>query len=422
MDTRREKFVREEKLTSRQGQTVWLQTIKRPLIGPDGTARHVLGVSMDITERKLAADRIREQAMLLDLTPDAIFVLDLERKIQFWNEEAANLYGWTAGEAVGRRYEEVFAPASVAHLEVAEQTVLEKGEWSGEFNRVSRTGREMMISGRWKLLRDETGKPRSVLIINSDVTGKKRLEAELLRAQRMEGIGTLAAGMAHDLNNILAPIGMSAESLRWDLAPAMREAAINRIEMSVKRGAGIIQQVLTFSRGIYGQRLAINPAELLAEVMDLVKQTFPENIALAIEAEPGVWAMTGDRAQLRQVLLNLANNSREAMPNGGQLRMRAGNVLAADLPASRPPSASPGPHVQLCVEDTGCGIPAANLEKVFDPFFTTKELGKGSGLGLGLATVLGIVKSHEGFVTVESEPNKGATFKVFLPATVTPEA
>jgi PAS domain S-box-containing protein len=377
-----------------------------------------LSVANDITERKASEDRIREQAVLLDLAHDAILVHDLEGRIQFWNKGAASLYGWSAAEAVGQTMFQIFPLDRNSAAHHAESAMLEKGAWSGQLTRHNRAGQEVVVDSRWTLLRDARGQARSVLVINTDVTEKMKLEAQFLRSQRLEGIGTLATGMAHDLNNILAPILMSADTLRWELDSDEREQAISRIEKSVKRGADIIQQVLTFGRGVSGERVAVDPGALIEEVAKIAGQTFPKDIGVARELAPGLRPIIGDKTQLHQLLLNLAINARDAMPGGGQLTLRARNfTVDAQFAALHAPLQA-GSGVMLQVVDTGEGIPEANLQKIFDPFFTTKEIGKGTGLGL--STVLGIVKSHHGVVTVESQVGQGTVFSVILPASPLP--
>jgi PAS domain S-box-containing protein len=376
-----------------------------------------LALANDVTERKKAEDRIREQAALLDLASDAILVQDLSGKIRFWNKGAERLYGWSAAQAIGNQKAALFPKQDAPALAADRQVLLARGEWTGELRRHTKAGREVIVSSRWTLLRDERGQPCSVLIIDTDITENKKLESQFLRAQRIEGIGTLATGMAHDLNNILAPILMSAGYLRWDIPPEEREKAIGRIEQSVKRGADIIQQVLTFGRGIEGERAAINPADLLAEVAEIAGQTFPKTINLAVDSPPGLLPLMGDRTQIHQALLNLCVNARDAMPKGGRLTLRASSTTVIEPMPALPSPAPPGPYIVFEVTDTGCGIDPADRERIFDPFFTTKEVGKGTGLGL--STTLGIVQSHHGVVTVESEPNRGTTFKIFLP--VSPE-
>ncbi len=375
-----------------------------------------LALAEDITERQMAEDRVREQAALLDLASDAILVQDFSGKIRFWNKGAERLYGWSAARAMGNQKAALFPKQDKPALAAAEKELLAHGEWTGELHKHTQSGQEVTVSSRWTLLRDEGGEPRSILIIDTDITEKKKLETQFLRAQRIEGIGTLATGMAHDLNNILAPILMSAGYLRWDIAPEEREKAIERIEVSVKRGAEIIQQVLTFGRGINGERVAVKPTDVVGEIAEIIRQTFPKNITLTVDLQPDGWPLMGDRTQIHQVLLNLCVNARDAMAKGGELILRVRPAILTEPMPALPTPAPPGPYVVFEVSDTGCGINAADRERIFDPFFTTKEVGKGTGLGL--STALGIVQSHSGVVVVESEPNCGTTFKVYLPASL----
>jgi two-component system cell cycle sensor histidine kinase/response regulator CckA len=396
----------------KDGSIIFAEIVSR-LITIDGRELK-LAVADDITERKLAEDRIRDQAELLDLASDAIVVRDVEGYIQFWNKGAERLYGWTVAEAMGAKMSKLFSQDDLRTLQAAEQEMSAKGEWSGELRKRTQTGQEIFVSSRWTLVRDDEGRPRSILMINTDVTEKKKLETQFLRAQRMEGIGTLATGMAHDLNNILAPILMSAGTLRWDMSAKDKELAISRIETSVKRGAAIIQQVLTFGRGINGDRTPVQPAEIVEEVCKIVGQTFPKDITIQAELAKGLWPVMGDRTQIHQVLLNLCVNARDAMPKGGRLGIVGRNIHLTQPKAALPGPAAPGAYVRLQISDTGCGIPPGDRERIFDPFFTTKEVGKGTGLGL--STVLGIVKSHRGVVTVSSEMGEGTTFEILLPA------
>ncbi len=396
----------------KDGSIIDVEVICRTITFDGHDAKLVL--ASDVTQRKLAEDRVHQQAMLLDLAHDAIYVRDLEGNIQFWNKGAEGLYGWTAGEAVGNTTAKLFSRADLTAYEVAEKALMEKGEWSGELHDHTKAGQEVVADSRWTLLRNESGAPRSVLVINTDVTEKKKLETQFLRSQRMEGIGTLATGMAHDLNNILAPILMSAGTLRWELSAEDRDLAITRIEMSVKRGAEIIQQVLTFGRGVTGERVSVNPLAMMQEMTQIIGQTFPKDIAIVLDTKDDVWPIMGDKTQIHQVLLNLCINARDAMLKGGKMTLTAHNIVVDEhYPVLHAP-ARPGSYVLLAVSDTGCGIPKANLERIFDPFFTTKEFGKGTGLGL--STVLGIVKSHQGLVAVDSELNQGTTFKILFTA------
>jgi len=243
----------------------------------------------------------------------------------------------------------------------------------------------------------------------------KEAEARLLRAQRLESIGALASGIAHDLNNILAPIMMSAPMLRWGLKPEEMEKTVVSIETSAQRGADLVKQLLLFGRGVEGNRTVLQPKHLTRDIARMVRETFPKAITFESRTVADLWTLTGDATQIHQVLLNLCVNARDAMPAGGKLSLSAENIQLDAHYASMIAEARPGPHVLFRVTDTGEGIPPAIIEKIFDPFFTTKEQGKGTGLGL--STVLGIVKSHGGCLDVRSEVGKGTTFSVYFPAT-----
>lgn len=247
-----------------------------------------------------------------------------------------------------------------------------------------------------------------------DITQRRKLEQQFLRAQRMESIGTLASGLAHDLNNILAPIMMSVDLLRMGMPEEKRTRLYDAIESSAARGTKIIRQVLTFGRGLEGEKQPVETGKLIHEIEKIIQSTFPKDITIEMKVEPDLHTVIGDATQLHQVLLNLCVNARDAMPDGGWLRLGASNIEIDASFASMQAECTPGPHVLLEVSDTGTGIPPDILEHIFDPFFTTKEVGKGTGLGL--STVHGIVKGHGGFIKVQSMPSKGTTFQIYLPS------
>ena len=363
-------------------------------------------------ERSRVEQRLKEQAALLDIAQDAILVKDLEDRIIYWNKGAERTYGWTALEAVGRK-------AATIHKDHAKfcesmDAILKHGEWTGEMTQQTKDGRDLVVQVRMTLVRDHNENPKAILAINTDVTDKKRLEEQILRGQRLESIGTLAGGIAHDLNNVLAPILMSVQMLRQIVNTPEGQAMLDTLQTSSQRGADLIKQVLSFARGVEGKRGPINVSHLTRDLEKVVHDTFPKNIQLQIEAPKELWTIEGDPTHIHQVLMNLCVNARDAMPDGGKLTLGIKNVKIDEAYARMNPEGKPGPHVVVTVEDTGMGIPAAIRNKIFDPFFTTKEIGKGTGLGL--ATVLTIVKSHHGFINVYSEPGKGAQFKIYFPA------
>jgi nitrogen-specific signal transduction histidine kinase/ActR/RegA family two-component response regulator len=265
------------------------------------------------------------------------------------------------------------------------------------------------------LVRDKAGRPRARLKFLADITEKKLLEEKFLRVQRLEAIGTLSGGIAHDLNNILAPILMSAGLLRDKLTDARDRELLGLIESSARRGAEVIRQLLTFSRGIEGERASVQLRHLVKEMAGIARETFPRNLTWIDDIPKDLWPIVADPTQLHQVLMNLCVNARDAMPSGGTLTVTAKNVELEMHDTQFGANAVDGPYVLLTVRDTGQGISRAILDRIFDPFFTTKPIG--SGTGLGLSTVLGIVRSHGGFVTVYSEPGHGSAFHVYLPAT-----
>jgi two-component system, cell cycle sensor histidine kinase and response regulator CckA len=372
------------------------------------------GFMRDISEHKRDLVRLSEQAALLDHAQDAIIVRDLENKVTYWNQGAERLYGWTAVEAKGRSVVGLFFRDPAPFL-AASAKVMNEGHWAGELENLTRDGSRRTVASRWTLVRDVNGAPQSIMLIDTDISGHKTLEQQFLRAQRMESIGTLAGGIAHDLNNVLAPIMMSIGLLKETVTSPEDQELLETIAGSARRGADMVAQVLSFARGVDGQRSPVRAKHLVGEIQKIVSDTFPKNIAIRTLVKPDLWTIIGDQTQLHQVLINLCVNARDAMPNGGQISITAENcaVDAAELTFSD--GAVAGTYVRIKVEDTGHGIAAADLEKIFDPFFTTKEIGKGTGLGL--STSLGILRSHGGFVRVNSEVGKGTRFGVYLPAT-----
>jgi PAS domain S-box-containing protein len=285
--------------------------------------------------------------------------------------------------------------------------------------------RRRMPNGEWKWIRstgniverDADGKALRMAGTHSDITERKKLEAQLLHSQRMESVGTLAGGVAHDLNNILTPMLMAGTVLKDKLADPVDQALMTQIESGAKRGAAIVRQLLAFSRDLPQTRVSVDVAGEIGEMMDVMRGTFPREIKLVAQLPEGLWPVTADPIQLHQVIMNLCINARDAMPNGGTLTLAAENLPAANPEKLRTDGANPGRSVRITVSDTGHGIAPENLGRIFDPFFTTKGVGKGTGLGL--STVHGIIKSHGGSIMVTSELNRGARFHAVLPASAT---
>jgi two-component system cell cycle sensor histidine kinase/response regulator CckA len=382
--------------------------------------RQALAATADRAKVRQAETQLRQQAALLDKAQDAIMLCDMENHITFWNRSAERIYGWTAREALGRRSEDLLSGGTSARFEAATRSVAQKGEWLGELNQVRKDGTPLIVESRWSQVRDEDETPRATLIINTDISQRKSLEAQFLRAQRVESIGALAGGIAHDLNNMLAPILMATELLGEELEPQDRKNLLVTVKSCAQRGAEMVSQILTFARGAGGQAAPLRVKPILGEMARLAKDTFPRSLQIKVQVAADLPPVFANPTQLHQVLLNLCVNARDAMPNGGTLLLTAKTVcLDAYLPQGEQQPVS-GQHVVLSVSDTGVGMSNEVAARIFEPFFTTKAEGKGTGLGL--ATVIGIARSHNGFVELSTKLGSGTTFSVYLPAVADPDA
>ena len=405
----------EYRFLHQNGTYRWLRDEMKLVLNLEGNVQEIAGAWYDITQDKLDQDKILEQAALIDITTDAILVQDLEGKILFWNKSAEKIYGFSAAEAIGKNANELLCDFPSQQLQQAISTIIQKGSWYGELEQITKEGKEVIVESRWTLVCDHKQNPKSILILNTDITEKKQLEAQFLRIQRMESIGTLAGGIAHDMNNILTPILASAQlMLKMQIPAKRRDHLLSIVEASAKRGASLVKQLMSFARGVEGKRKMLHIKSLISEIQHIIEETFPKNIQLHTDIYHNISAVFGDATQLEQVLINLCVNARDAMPDGGELTISVENFLIDQNYVRMNLEAKEGAYIVITISDTGTGIPPEIIDRIFEPFFTTKDIGKGTGFGL--STVLGIVKSHGGFVKVDSQVGKGTQFKVYLPA------
>jgi PAS domain S-box-containing protein len=383
----------------------------------DGSIESVLAVARDISDVKIAEHKIREQAALLEISPDAIMVRDLACNFLFWNQGAEKIYGWTTDEILGKNSDELLFRQQLSQLTSPLQQVIETGEWRGELSKITKSGQEIQVSSRWKLLLNQAGEPDAILTIDRDITEQKQMAAQLLRAQRLESLGTLAGGIAHDLNNILTPILAISQLLPQKLSPVneQNQKLLKMLEDSSRRGADMVKQILTFARGLDGELVPLQIKHVLAELESMIKSTFPKSIEINLNlVTRELWLVSANATHLHQMFMNFCVNARDAMPNGGILSISAENKVVDETYARMNLEAKVGSYVVVTFKDTGMGIAPEHIDRIFEPFFTTKSLGEGTGLGL--STTMGIIKNHGGFVTVSSEVSLETQFQVFLPA------
>ncbi len=360
--------------------------------------------------RRVGEERYRR---LVELCPDAILIVR-GGHIVFANGACLKLLGADEGQLVGRSPYDLIHPDSRTAVRdrLSEVVTSRRPSAPLEAKVTAVRGDPVDVEVAASPFADDGG--TAVQVVLHDVTERKRMEARFFRAQRLESLGTLAGGIAHDLNNVLTPILMGLKLLQKDRSEAQRRELLTTAQASAERGAEMVRQLLSFAGGVEGPREPLHLKPVVREVQGLMTHTLPKSVRIRVELPPELWLVAGDQTQLAQVLLNLCVNARDAMPQGGTLTISAANTTVSQELAHNNDGARTGPHVVLAVTDTGTGIPPDVLDKIFYPFFTTKEQGKGTGLGL--STVLGIVRSHGGFVNVYSEPGKGSRFSVYLPA------
>ncbi|MGA2177574.1 MAG: response regulator [Verrucomicrobiota bacterium] len=370
----------------------------------------------EIAERKLMEEAHSRLATAVEQAAEAIVITDVSGKILYVNPAFEKITGYTRTEAIGQnprmlksgKHDEAFYQQMWGNL-------VQGKVWSGRITNKKKSGalyeEEMTLSPVY----DSAGKVVNYVALKRDVTQEVTLETQFRQGQKMEAIGQLAGGVAHDFNNILTAIhGNASLLLISDLDPALRGECTQQIILAAERAASLTRQLLLFSRKQAMQPASLDLNEVVAGMIKMLKRILGEDITLCSELAPALPLIYADAGMIEQILLNLAVNSRDAMLAGGRLAITTGTETLDEEQARQNPEAAAGRHVCLDIADTGIGIPPEVLPRIFEPFFTTKEAGRGTGLGL--ATVHGIVKQHHGWITVKSEVGRGTAFRIYLPA------
>jgi PAS domain S-box-containing protein len=425
MNSGREKVLGEEVMTDARGVRRWLHTVKRPLLGPDGKANGVLGVAVDVSDRKRAEERLAESQRFLEkvvgAAPGIVAVYDLEeRRNVYASGKITSTLGYTPeqvaalGASVVERLVHPDDRPRVLQSHAADANLKD-----GEIR--ERTFRVRNAAGSWRWLLSrytpferKGGRVKQILSIAMDVTEQRHTEEMLQSSQKLEAVGRLAGGIAHDFNNVLGVITGYGELARRQLPPDHAvQPRLEQILQAAERACGLTRQLLALSRRQVVEPHVLDLNAVVSDLDKMLRRVLGEDVDLVVHADPDLGSVQADPAQLEQILMNLVVNARDAMPKGGHLRIETANADFDEEYAASHPPATPGRFVMLAVSDTGVGMDAETRERIFEPFFTTKPAGEGTGLGL--ATVYGIVKQNGGYIWVYSEPGRGTTFKVYLP-------
>jgi two-component system cell cycle sensor histidine kinase/response regulator CckA len=400
------------------GRCIRFLTSTAPLFDQKSAPRGCITSFLDITGRKQAEDQLREANQtlraLIEALPLAIVAMDLEGRVKSWNRAAQQMFGWTERELLGKTFPAV--PESDEEFFRANLRKATKGETLSGIERQRRRKDGTMIDvALWNAVqRDASGLPVGVISVIADITQRKHLEEQLRQSQKMEAVGRLAGGVAHDFNNLLTVVtGFSQLVLDGMREGDPLRAPLEEILKAGNRAAGLTNQLLAFSRRQMIRPTVLDLNRVIADMERMLRRLISEDIELVLLLGYGLPEIKADAGQIQQVVMNLAINARDAMPQGGTLTIETSNVELRADDMARLPELRPGRYVLLSFTDTGEGMDETTRSRLFEPFFTTKGLGRGTGLGL--STVYGIVKQNGGDIAVRSEPGRGASFQIYLP-------
>ncbi len=409
----------EAEMDLRNGATISCFATAAPYLGADGERLGIVESFIDVTDDKRAREALRESEeryhKILEVAPDPVVLYDMTGRVTYLNPAFTRVFGWRLEEVLGRRIDFVPQEAKPETLEIIERVKRGESFSSVQTRRYDKWGRILDVSVSAAVMRNSDGGPVGSVINLRDVTEQRKMEAQLRQAQKMEAVGALAGGVAHDFNNILQVISGSVQLLLIKGDPSDSAAGyLTKIDKSIQRATELVRQLLTFSRKVESQKQSLDLNDEIGQAAGLLGSALPKTIDIEVHLAEDLWPIDADATQLEQIILNLATNARDAMPDGGRLIFKTENVFLDKEHCRRYLGLKPGRYVQLSIQDTGTGMNRETLDRIFEPFFTTKKIGQGTGLGL--ATAYGIVKAHGGQITCYSEIDQGTIFKVYLPA------
>ena len=405
----------EYRIRHKNGDLRWIYVRGRIQRDSDGRPLRWSGVNWDITDKKTADERLHQLFQAVEQSPSIVIITDSDGNIEYVNPKFSRVTGYSADEVIGenpRILKQSDTPPDV-HEELW-RTISAGGEWQGEFKNQKKDGEPYWVLASISPIINSEGVTTHYLGVQEDITERKKVEAQLMQSQRMESLGLLVSGVAHDFNNLMtAVIGFADLALNKTPQDDQKRADLTEIKRAGETASWLTRQLLAFSRQQVLEPRVLDLNQVVGQTAQLLRHVLGDGIEMVIRQQPELWNVRCDPGQLEQVLMNLAVNSRDAMPGGGRVTLETANVEIDEAYASSHASAEPGPYVTLTVTDTGCGMDRDTQVRVFEPFFTTKQ--RGQGTGLGLSTVYGIVKQSGGYIWVYSEPDRGTTFKIHLP-------
>jgi len=383
-----------------------------------GEENIVYGAITDVTERKEYEEKIAQQAELLNQTHDAIFVIGTDRKVIFWNKSAEGLYHITKDHIVGKRLNEVlFSKHDYNLFEHILAECEEAGTWSGEYINVTKGGKDILVEAFWRTISSKHHHENYYLIVHTDITEKRKYELKTLRAQKLESIALLASSIAHDLQNILAPVSISIELLKEEPNNPNNGKVLDAVEESTKHGLALVKKILAFGKSVTGEKISVDINSLVEKTLETFAQTNIKSIEIEKHFPKGKYHVYADIEQIKQVFMNLFTNAFDAMDGKGKLRVGVRRANNYEEIVEDNPHLDFEDLVEIEVGDTGEGISKANVAKIFDPFFTTKDGDRATGLGLPI--VQNIIRNHGGAITVASKVGHGTIFRIYLPLSET---